>query len=125
WLHRVAINAALMRLRTRRRRPEEPLEPLLPSYQDDGHHVEQFRSWDEPADDALARRRRHALVRASIDRLPENYRTVLLLRDIEEVGTEETAAMLGISVNAVKIRLHRARQALRTLLDPHYAGGKS
>lgn len=123
WLHRVAINAALMKLRTRRRRPEEPLDPLLPSYQDDGHHVEQFRSWDEPADDALARRRRQALVRASIDRLPENYRTVLLLRDIEQLETEETASMLGISVNAVKIRLHRARQALRTLLDPHYRGG--
>lgn len=125
WLHRVAINAALMKLRTRRRRPEEPLEPLLPSYQGDGHHVEQFRSWVEAADDALARRRRQALVRECIDRLPENYRTVLLLRDIEEVGTEETAAMLGITVNAVKIRLHRARQALRTLLDPHYAGGMS
>ena len=123
WLHRVAINAALMRLRARRRRPEEPLDPLLPSYQEDGHHVEQFQSWEEPADDALARRRRQALVRESIERLPENYRTVLLLRDIEEIGTEEAAHMLGISVNAVKIRLHRARQALRTLLDRHYRGG--
>jgi RNA polymerase sigma-70 factor (ECF subfamily) len=123
WLHRVAINAALMKLRSRRRRPEEPLDPLLPSYQDDGHHVEQFQSWEEPADDALARRRRRALVRESIERLPENYRTVLLLRDIEEIGTEEAAQMLGISVNAVKIRLHRARQALRTLLDRHYRGG--
>jgi RNA polymerase sigma-70 factor (ECF subfamily) len=123
WLHRVAINAALMKLRTRRRRPEEPLEPLLPTYLDDGHHVEQFQSWDEAADDALARRRRQALVRECIDRLPENYRTVLLLRDIEQMETEEAASTLGISVNAVKIRLHRARQALRTLLDPHYRGG--
>jgi RNA polymerase sigma-70 factor (ECF subfamily) len=48
---------------------------------------------------------------------PESYRVVLLLRDIEELSTEETAAMLGVSDNAVKIRLHRARQALATLLQ--------
>jgi RNA polymerase sigma-70 factor (ECF subfamily) len=48
----------------------------------------------------------------------------LLLRDIEEMTTEETAEALGITPNAVKIRLHRARQALRTLLDPHMRGAK-
>jgi RNA polymerase sigma-70 factor (ECF subfamily) len=58
------------------------------------------------------------LVRSSIDRLPESYRTVLLLRDIEELSTEETAQALEITPVAVKVRLHRARQALRTLLDP-------
>jgi RNA polymerase sigma-70 factor (ECF subfamily) len=62
------------------------------------------------------------LVRASIDRLPESYRMVLLLRDIEELATEEVAQILGITANAVKIRLHRARQALRTLLDPQMRG---
>ena len=123
WLYRVAVNTALMKLRTRRRHPEDPIEPLLPSFLEDGHHVEQFRSWDEPADDALARRRMQELVRRCIDRLPEAYRTVLVLRDIEQMNTEETAAMLGDTANAVKIRLHRARQALRTLLDPHVRGG--
>ena len=63
------------------------------------------------------------LVRRTIDHLPESYRTVLLLRDIEQLDTDETAAMLGITANAVKIRLHRARQALRTLLDPHFRPG--
>ena len=58
-------------------------------------------------------------MRRSIDRLPETHRTILLLRDIEELSTEEAARLLGISENAVKIRLHRARQALRGLLDPH------
>ena len=58
------------------------------------------------------------LVRSSIDRLPESYRTVLLLRDIEELSTEETALALEITPVAVKVRLHRARQAVRTLLDP-------
>jgi RNA polymerase sigma-70 factor, ECF subfamily len=123
WLYRVAVNSALMRLRSRRRQREDPIEPLLPAYQDDGHHVEEFRSWDEPQDDALARRRRQAFVRECIDRLPAAYRTVLLLRDIEQLDTQETAAVLGDTVNAVKIRLHRARQALRTLLNPHFVEG--
>jgi RNA polymerase sigma-70 factor (ECF subfamily) len=60
------------------------------------------------------------LVRQKIDELPEGYRTVLVLRDIEGLDTEETANMLGLSVNAAKIRLHRARQALRTMLAPHF-----
>jgi RNA polymerase sigma-70 factor, ECF subfamily len=61
--------------------------------------------------------KRRALVRRCIDGLPETYCTVLLLRDIEELDTEETADLLGITPNAVKIRLHRARQALCTLLE--------
>lgn len=120
WLHRITVNTALMKLRTRRRRPEEPIEPLLPAFVDDGHHREQFQSWAEPADDALLRRHQQDLVRRCIDQLPESYRTVLLLRDIEELETPAVAEMMGISPNAVKIRLHRARQALRTLLAPHY-----
>jgi RNA polymerase sigma-70 factor (ECF subfamily) len=50
------------------------------------------------------------------DRLPDSYRSVVVLRDIEELDTDETAASLGMSVAAVKTRLHRGRQALRTLL---------
>jgi RNA polymerase sigma-70 factor (ECF subfamily) len=66
-----------------------------------------------------------AEVRRAIDRLPESARTVLLLRDIEGVPLEEIAAMLAITPNAVKIRVHRARQALRTLLDPSLAGRRT
>jgi RNA polymerase sigma-70 factor (ECF subfamily) len=63
------------------------------------------------------------LVRDCINQLPESYRTVLLLRDIEGLDTEETAQMLGTNLGVVKARLHRARQALRTLLDPHFRRG--
>jgi RNA polymerase sigma-70 factor (ECF subfamily) len=125
WLHRIAVNAALMKLRTRRRKPEESIEPLLPVYKDDGHHQEVFSSWSEPVDVAMTRAENRAVVRQCIDQLPETYRTVLVLRDIEELDTEEAALALGISVNAVKIRLHRARQALRTLLAPHFRSGRS
>jgi RNA polymerase sigma-70 factor (ECF subfamily) len=61
------------------------------------------------------------MVRRAIEELPPSYRTVLMLRDIEELDTDETASMLGISQNAVKVRLHRARQALRTLLERRLA----
>jgi RNA polymerase sigma-70 factor (ECF subfamily) len=120
WLHRIVVNTALMRLRTRRRRPEEPIEPLLPAYLEDGHQVRQPVEWSDPVDVMMERAEIKAYVRAQIDRLPENYRTVLLLRDIEELNTPETATVMGISENAVKIRLHRARQALRALLDERF-----
>jgi len=120
WLHRIVVNAALMKLRTRKRKPEQSIETLLPGFQDDGHHEERFKSWDEPIDQLMERAENRELVRKQIDALPEGYRTVLVLRDIEGLDTEETANVLGLSVNATKIRLHRARQALRTLLALHF-----
>lgn len=119
WLHRICINACLMRLRSQRRRPEEDIEQYLPRFSDDGHQTDPSVSWRESAEALMQRTEICSLVRASIDRLPETYRTVLLLRDIEELTTDEAAASLGITPNAVKIRLHRGRQALRGLLDPH------
>jgi RNA polymerase sigma-70 factor, ECF subfamily len=124
WLHRIVVNTALMKLRTRRRKPEESIEPLLPSFLADGHHAEKFTAWNIPADALLARKETRQAVRRRIDELPESFRTVLLLRDIEGLSTEETASLLETTPNAVKIRLHRARQALRTLLAPTFARGE-
>ncbi len=119
WLHRIVVNAALMKLRSRQRRPEDPIEELLPKFLENGHLAQPAVEWKESAQTALERQEVRASVREGIDRLPESYRTVLLLRDIEELDTQETAHLLELSPNAVKIRLHRARQALRGLLDPH------
>ncbi len=121
WLHRIVVNTALMRLRARKRKPEESIETLLPTFQEDGHHVEQFSDWSTPADQLLQQKETRATVRARIDELPENYREVLLLRDIEELSTQEVATMLSITPTAVKVRLHRARQALSTLLRQDFA----
>jgi RNA polymerase sigma-70 factor (ECF subfamily) len=118
WLHRIVLNTALMKVRSRKRRPEESIDDLLPRFQADGHHVEQFYDWSLSADAALDRSRTRASVRDAIDRLPDSYRAVLVLRDIEELDTEETARALGLTASAVKTRLHRARQALATLLAP-------
>jgi RNA polymerase sigma-70 factor (ECF subfamily) len=123
WLHRIVVNAALMKLRTRRRRRETSIDDLLPGYQPDGHHQATFRAWPD-VERALVVRETRAQVRAAIDRLPERYRTVLILRDIDELDTAAVAEMLGVTPNAVKIRLHRARQALATLLAPVFASDR-
>jgi RNA polymerase sigma-70 factor (ECF subfamily) len=120
WLHRIVVNSALMKLRQRRRKPERSIEDLLPSFAADGHQASEPRDW---SDAVLERKESVKLVRAAIARLPDLYRTVLVLRDIEERDTTETALLLDTSPNVVKVRLHRARQALRTLLDREFGMG--
>lgn len=119
WLHRIVVNAALMKLRTRSRKPEVLIEDLLPGFLEDGHMAHPAVAWRKPADDAVEWAQLRTLVLDNIHRLPEAYRNVLILRDIEELDTEEVAEILGASPNAVKTRLHRARLALRGLLEPH------
>jgi RNA polymerase sigma-70 factor, ECF subfamily len=125
WLHRIVVNAALMKLRRRRRKREETIDDLLPRFDADGEWASEVTSWEIPSEVLLQQQETRATVRRCIDQLPESYRTVLLLRDIEELDTEEAADALGITPNAVKIRLHRARQALRTLLERELASTSS
>ena len=120
WLHRITVNACLMRLRHRQRHPELAIEELLPTFDETGHRIEDGREWTEDVLDRMERAQLGKVVRDAIDRLPENYRCVLVLRDIEGLSTEESAQALGIRPEAAKMRLHRARQALRTLLEPHF-----
>jgi RNA polymerase sigma-70 factor (ECF subfamily) len=117
WLHRIVVNAALMKLRARKRRQDCSIEEFLPTFEEDGHRRNPRPAWTASSDEILQRRETRALIRRKIDQLPEDYRTVLMLRDIEEMDTEETAALLGISHGAVKTRLHRARMALREILQ--------
>src|SRR5262249_50200573 len=116
WLHRIVINCCLMKLRSGRRRPETSIEELLPRFDETGHRILDSAELPESAETAIERDETKRRVRAAIARLPEHYRVVLMLRDIEELSTSEVAQMLGLTPNAVKIRLHRARQALRTVL---------
>jgi RNA polymerase sigma-70 factor (ECF subfamily) len=118
WLHRITVNACLMKLRSRRRRPERPIGDMLPEFLPDGHQAKPTRGWRPISEEALVADELRGLIRAKIEELPDAYRVVLLLRDIEELSTEEAATLLGLTVSAVKTRLHRARQALRELLEP-------
>ena len=118
WLHRIVVNSCLMKLRAQSRSRQIPIDDLLPTFDEIGHHTRPVRRWEDQALLQLSREETRGQVRACIDLLPAAYRAVLLLRDIEELDTEETAKQLGITPGAVKTRLHRARQALRTLLEP-------
>jgi len=122
WLHRIVVNVCLMKLRAQSRNREVRIENLLPTFDETGHHSRPVRVWENQALARLTQAETCARVRACIDRLPNPYRQVLLLRDIEDLDTEQTAAHLGINPGAVKTRLHRARQALRTLLEPVVLG---
>jgi RNA polymerase sigma-70 factor, ECF subfamily len=120
WLHRIAVNAALMRLRRARRHDERPIEDLLPTFDETGHRIGADTPWPHPGPDPGEERDRSELcrrVRLAIRELPQNYRTVLVLRDLEELSTKETAELLDTTETAIKLRLHRARQALRTMLE--------
>lgn len=117
WLHRILVNVCLMKLRSSRSRACVSIEPLLPTFDDTGHRICGRSTWTDPPPSQLQTAELRAKVRACIQQLPDPYRVVLLLRDIEELDTQETAERLGLSIAAVKVRLHRARQALRSLLE--------
>lgn len=120
WLHRIVVNVCLMKLRSRRRRPTVAIEEMLPLFDETGHHTRFVAAWTIRHDDCMDREETRQHVRNCIDQLPDGYRTVLLMRDIDGFDTDETARMLGVQSGAVKTRLHRARQALRTLLSPSF-----
>lgn len=121
WLHRITVNACLMKLRSGSRRASASIEDLLPQFDETGRHAHPVRQWSEETFARVAADETRAQVRAAIDKLPEPYRMVLLLRDIQELSTDETAQILGCTTANVKTRLHRARQALRELLQAVFA----
>ena len=121
WLYRVAANAALMRLRAQRRHPEVSTEELPVDYLDTyGHLPTQGENWAKRPDDELQSDELRRRIQKAVDDLPEIYRTVFLVRDVEGLSTEETAEVLQISVPTVKTRLHRARLALRDAISRYF-----
>ena len=122
WLHRITVNACLMKLRARERKAEESIDDLLPEFDQDDCRIEGDWSLRRSVDDLLAQRQVQETVLEKIRALPESYRIVLMLRDIEELDTREVADLLDLSEAAVKVRLHRARAALKKLLEPVLRG---
>jgi len=121
WLYRVAANAALMRLRSQRRHPEVSTEDLPIGYLDNyGQLPPVIENWAKRPDEELASDELRRHIQSAVDALPEIYRTVFLIRDVEGLSTEETAEVLQISVPTVKTRLHRARIALRDAITGYF-----
>ncbi len=119
WVRGITINQCLMRIRKQRRRQEESIEHLLPVFDENGNRIEMTGVIQSSGiSESIDRTRVKSIVREKINELPDDYRLVLLLRDIDGYTTKETAAILRIRINAVKTRLHRARSALKSLLTP-------
>jgi RNA polymerase sigma-70 factor (ECF subfamily) len=124
WLYRIAANACLKK---RRRGVHDPtpeqelsLDELMPRPDADGRKPE-IRDWSEDTERALLRGELTAKMEAAIDKLPTDYKIVLVLRDVEGLSAEETAQAVGLSVAAVKSRLHRARVFVRRELANYLA----
>jgi len=118
WIHQILVNAALMKLRSRRRKPEEPLEAGEPTYDAAGLREGPRRANSLNPEQLYQRSETASLVRDAMFELPDSYRAVLLLRDIEGFDTRETAELLETTEGNVKVRLHRARNALKERLQP-------
>jgi len=112
-----------MKLRKKRRRNERSLDGPAHTFFPDGHRRGPLPAWSEPPELVLERSERRLMVLEKISQLPEKYRHVVLLRDIQQISTAESALQLGVSESVVKTRLHRARQALRTMLEEELVVG--
>lgn len=122
WLHRITINAALMKLRKIKRLSEQSIDAFLPEFDQYNCRIETPWSNITSIESVIEKEQTQKQVHAAIDKLPDAYRNVLLLRDIEGYDTSEVAELLDLSESNVKVRLHRARAALKKLIEPLLRG---
>ncbi|MGH7795327.1 MAG: RNA polymerase sigma factor [Candidatus Binatia bacterium] len=114
WLYRLTVNAALGRVRRGKKKKEVEYEEFLPKFQKDGHHlVRPVVDWSDTLDEKYARHELHTLLGRALDQLKPVDKSAVVLSDLEGLSDKETAAALGLTVPAVKTRLHRARLFLR------------
>jgi RNA polymerase sigma-70 factor (ECF subfamily) len=118
WLHRVTVNAALAHRRKRAAREQHMVRDPLEYFLENGHPHPP--AWSVRPEQAALDRETRQLIEAAIARMPEIYRDVYVLADVEGLPNSEIGEMLGLSVPAVKSRLHRARLLMRDALAPHF-----
>lgn len=120
WLHRVTVNAALAHREKRARREERETHDPIDGFADNGHHANPVRPWSLPADKIALDREREQIIEKAIARLPEIYRDVYVLADVEGLTNPRIGELLNLSQSAVKSRLHRGRLLMRNALAPHF-----
>lgn len=124
WLIQIAINEAKMRLRKDRRHLYESIDEGRLG--DEGDYIpKDFADWREIPSEALEQKELCKALTKALDSLPEKYRTVLILRDVQHLSIAETAQVLGLSEANVKTRLSRARLQMRDALAPGFDGAWS
>jgi len=119
WVYRITLNAAYMRLRSKKKEPNVSLDDLLPSYNGAGFQQEKIQDWSENTESLLFDNETKETIQKAVDQLPEKEKVVFILRDVEGLSTEKVSEILDLTVPAVKSRLHRARLFLRKKLS-HY-----
>lgn len=124
WLCRIATNSARMLLRSRRRKPVVSVDDVEGQFDASGHRVEQMQSWPVDPEDALSRARLSGLLGELALQLPDEYREVWMLADVEQMTMQEVAEVLELTVPNVKTRLHRARLALRRRMAEAILGAR-
>lgn len=118
WMYRILVNSCLKKMQSRSRGELVPIDELMPEFDSDGCRIEPMWQTLPSGEDLVEQNDTRARVLAAIRDLPAGYRDVLYLRDIEGHSTAEVSDMLGLSESATKVRLHRARAALKKLLEP-------
>jgi len=116
WLYRLTLNAALTRLRRRKKAQEVSYEDYLPRYEPDGHHLGGEGSvvdWSHDVEKQVAGKELQRILQQALDQLRPMDKAVVVLSDLEGIPNREIGKTLGLSVPAVKTRLHRARLFLR------------
>jgi len=117
WLYRIAANAAYQKLRARKSKAHEiAIDDVLPTFDDDGRHFEPMADWSDRVDEQALQGELRRVLGDAIDRLPPDYRTALVLHDVEGLSNPDIAEALGISLPAVKSRVHRSRLFVRKSL---------
>jgi RNA polymerase sigma-70 factor (ECF subfamily) len=124
WLTRIVLNEALGRVRAQKRRRDQ-LESAGVAMMDDYREALMRGSEARPPDVALAREQMRLLLEQAVAALPETFRTVFVLREVEGLSGEETAEVLDLPVATVKTRLHRARRKLQQILAPQIGNALS
>ena len=119
WLVTIAMNEARKRLRKGKAAAEDSLDAKLEDKEGGDYTPLVLTDWREVPLEALEKKELREKLQEAVANLPEKYREVFVLRDIEELNQEETAAALGINVTLVKVRLHRARMMLQKSLVPY------
>ncbi|HZX15205.1 MAG TPA: sigma-70 family RNA polymerase sigma factor [Thermodesulfobacteriota bacterium] len=107
WLYRLTVNAALTKLRQWKKEKEVSLDDYMPKFRDDGHHlVKPVIDWSQDVDKLVVNKEFHRIIERAMDELRPVDSSVVLMSDLEEMSNREIGEVLGLSVQAVKARLH-------------------
>ncbi len=122
WIYRITVNASLMNIRVNGRSKKFSFEEDLPRFDQNGKHAKLVMDWSEGPEKEVSSKEVMDFIRRNLHDLPDSYKVVFMLRDVEGLSNKATSDVLDISLTAVKSRLHRARLFMRERLSEYFKG---